>query len=273
MEDRYLLYIDVLGFRELCCASSQSVDDLFEVVASLNLNNHSQFAAIAFSDTILVHNLPSPTSADDRRYIVMYQCEFFRDLLLRTAGRELSFRAVLTHGPFEHYRLNDVPFFYGETLIRAYDVDKDLKITGLVMDSDCREYSNIFSTRPLDRDWSYVFTTQALDAWEDEYLGVVPVPQVIIEDSALAWKLGPELEVLASSARQAVSHSNSEVRKKHVATLDQYRKRYPRIFRAMEPKSFAMEAASDSFDWTRVRKRMMETYSWGTTRTPPKAGK
>src|SRR2546425_415001 len=147
MHEHYLLYIDVLGFGELVETDPKRVEDLFEIVASLNVRAHGAFAAIAFSDTILVHDVPLPSNDHDRQYVMMYQCEFFRDLLHRVAGRGFSFRAVLTYGPFQHYRLNDTSYFYGLALNRAYDTEKKLQITGLLMDDYCYRYSNIFSSR------------------------------------------------------------------------------------------------------------------------------
>src|ERR1700733_13525676 len=168
MNDHYLLYIDVLGFRELVESAPERVDELFQIVASLNVHGHGDFAAIAFSDTILIHNVATPASKHDRQYAVMYQCEFFRDLVHRVAGRGFSFRAILTYGPFHLYRLNDVSYFYGLALNRAYDKEKHLQVTGLLMDDHCHNFSNIFSSRPFGDGWHYVFVTQAMDTWEDQ---------------------------------------------------------------------------------------------------------
>lgn len=54
MRDKYLLYIDILGFRELARTSQDRVYDLYRVVASLNVHMHSAFEAIVFSDTIVI---------------------------------------------------------------------------------------------------------------------------------------------------------------------------------------------------------------------------
>lgn len=273
MDNRYLLYIDVLGFRELSRTSPEKVDDLFEIVASLHAHSHDQFSTIVFSDTILVHNLPKPESAHDHHYAVMYQCEFFRDLLHRTAGRGFSFRAILTFGPFEHYRLNDSPFFYGDALIRAYDADKSLQLTGLVMDNESRRHSDIFSTHRISEDWNYTFVTQALDSWEDTYEAPMPLPGIIVKETDLGWMLGPELELLAYYSRQASQHPDSRVRNKFKATLRLYKRRYPRIFKALEPTGFAMESVSSEFDWSKVRERFQDSYSWGSKKAPARGGR
>ncbi len=97
MEEHYLLYIDVLGFEEMVENEPHRIDDLFEIIASLNLHEHGTFSTIVFSDTVLIHNVTLPTNDHNRQYIVMYQCEFFRDLLHRVAGRSIALRSVLTH--------------------------------------------------------------------------------------------------------------------------------------------------------------------------------
>jgi hypothetical protein len=272
MHEYYLLYIDVLGFGDLVETAPERVEDLFEIVSSLNLHKNGDFAAIAFSDTILVHNVSMPSNDHDRQCIVMYQCEFFRDLLHRVAGRGISFRAVLTYGFFQHYLLNDTPYFYGSALNRAYRADKRLQITGLVMDEHCHRYSNIFSSRPLDDEWHYVFVTQAIDEWEDVYVGMMPLPRIVVHETDLGWVLGPEIETLAFSAQQAQEHHDARVREKHSATLSQYRSRYPNCFAALESTGFKMEAVSAEFDWAAVRERMRDDYSWGSIRRPPLGG-
>ncbi len=272
MDNLYLLYIDVLGFRKLVRDAPARVEDLFQIVASLNVHKHHSFASIVFSDTILVHNVVPPVSNHDHQYIVMYQCEFFRDLMHRFAGRNIALRAVLTYGPFKHYRLNDVPYFYGPSLINAYEEEKKLKITGLLMDDHCRRFSNIFSTRPYDERWHYVFVTQAIDMFEDVYDALVPLPRSVINDTDLGWVLGPELEILAYSLRESTANSDPGVREKHLATLKQYRRRYPRCFSALEHVEFRMEAVSPDFDWQKVRARMKEDFEWGSIRRPARAG-
>jgi hypothetical protein len=271
-DDHYLLYIDVLGFGELVEKAPKRVEDLFQIVASLNAHDHEAFAAIAFSDTILVHDVALPSNDHDREYVVMYQCEFFQDLLRRVAGRGISLRAVLTYGPFEHYLLNGTPYFYGPAVNYAYRSEKGLQITGLLMDEHCLKYSNIFSSRPFDDHWHYVFVTQGIDDWEDQYGAVIPLPRIIVDDTDLGWNLGPEIETVAFSARQAREHPDPRVRAKHIATLQQYRRRYPKCFAALESTDFRMEAISTEFDWTAVRARMLDSYSWASVRRSPRGG-
>lgn len=269
MNETYLLYIDILGFAHLVEREPARVDDLFEIIASLNLHRHESFSSIVFSDTILVHNVHPPQSRDDHAYLIMYQCEFFRDLLHRLAGREISLRGVMTYGQFSHYRLDNVSCYYGPALIDAYRAEKALSITGLLMDEHCRSNCSIFSTLRFSPDWHYAFVTQALDTFEDVYDAMVPLPRMVVEGEGLGWYLGPELEVMAHSHRLATSHGEASVRAKHIATLAMYRRRYPKVFAALEQHAFAMEAVSSEFDWDEVRRRFNESFARASTKRPP----
>jgi hypothetical protein len=273
MRDQYLLYIDILGFEHLVETAPQKVDDLYEIVESLNVHAHSSFAAITFSDTILVHNVSAPVKDEDHRYLVMYQCEFARDLMHRIAGRGIVFRAVLLYGAFQHYRLNSRPYYYGPALNRAYRTAESLQVTGLVMDDHCRRYSSIFKCRSFEDSWYYVFLTQALEKFEDTYGATIPLSKAVVDDTDLGWYLGPELEVLHFSALMARGHADPRVRQKHQATLAQYKAQYPKCFSALVGEDFKMEAVSSEFDWLKVRARMQDGYEWASVRQPPLRGR
>jgi len=123
MDEKYLLYIDVLGFSDLVLRHG-GVDDLYRQIDELHVHRHHAFKAIAFSDTLLVYNEIDPADDSARRYLVMFMSEFAQDLLYRLIGRDLYFRAYLTKGEFDHKHLADLQSFYGEALIRAYQHER-----------------------------------------------------------------------------------------------------------------------------------------------------
>lgn len=272
MRDQYLLYIDILGFEHLVETAPQKVDDLYEIVESLNVHAHSTFTTITFSDTIIVHNVSAPEKDEGHRYLVMYQCEFARDLLHRIAGRGLVFRAVLLYGAFQHYRLNSRPYYYGPALNRAYHTAEGLQVTGLVMDDHCCRFSSIFKCRSFEDSWHYVFLTQALDTFENTYGATIPLSKAVLDDTDFGWYLGPELEVLRFSALMAREHADPRVRQKHQSTLKQYKAQYPKCFAALVGEDFRMEAVNSEFDWRMVRARMQDGYKWASVRQSPLRG-
>src|SRR4051812_49096729 len=116
--EKYLLYIDMLGFSSLV-RKRGAVKRLYRTIDKLNVHRHDAFKTIAFSDTLLVYNNVSPRSAHDRRHLIMYLCEFAQDLYYRLIGPELQFSAYLTKGKFRINEFKKLRAFYGTALINA----------------------------------------------------------------------------------------------------------------------------------------------------------
>src|SRR6266446_8306921 len=108
MPERYLLYIDVLGFKDMVKSSPSKVSQLYKTIDSLNVHRNKVFRTIVFSDTILVYNVVEPLNRFDHASLVMYSCEYFQDLLYKTVESNVHFRAVLRYGEFDHYHLQHI---------------------------------------------------------------------------------------------------------------------------------------------------------------------
>jgi hypothetical protein len=119
MSAKYLLYIDMLGFSDLV-RKRGAAKMLYETINKLNVHRHDAFKTIAFSDTLLVCNINNPKTKHDREYLVMYSCEFAKDLFYRLIGRDLHFRGYLTLGEFRIDDFENLEAFYGEALIDAH---------------------------------------------------------------------------------------------------------------------------------------------------------
>ena len=79
MQQKFLLYIDFLGFRDIV-ASPERIRSLYMIVDSLNAHKHHSFTTIVFSDTILVYNKVQPANEEDRKYYVMVRDRICRKL-------------------------------------------------------------------------------------------------------------------------------------------------------------------------------------------------
>lgn len=267
MRDQYLLYIDILGFTDLVTQSPERVEEVYRVIASLHAHDHPDFATIVFSDTVLVHCAAELRTKHDHEYVVMYLCEFAQDLLDRLVGRDIAFRAVLTYGAFDHYRLNDVPCFFGPALIKAHLAEKEIKATGLYIDTASNRHNRIFPSVPLNEEWSFVFVTQQLTEFEDTWRGSVPLPNILVHDADFGWFVGPEVVHLQEVFTKAQQHPVDSVRAKYRRTWEFYEQRYPRTVRSLMSADFQLEALSAHFDWAEVRRRIAtEDYSWASVR-------
>ncbi|MDE1487624.1 hypothetical protein KKI90_15025 [Xenorhabdus bovienii] len=194
MNERFFLYLDILGFTELVRQGSKKIDDLYEVIASLNVHRHDAFKVIVFSDTVVVYNVDGGDTLEDARYLIMFMCEFVKDLMHRLTGRGVYFRAVITYGDFTHYEINDTPCFYGNALIDAYNSEKELKAIGLFIDKKISHHCNIFKYLEFNENYDFVYVTQSLDEVEGYGLGGFPIPSYLIEWTDSKWYILPEIE-------------------------------------------------------------------------------
>jgi hypothetical protein len=266
MRDKYLLYIDILGFRGLARNHPDRVHDLYRVVASLNVHRHSAFAAIVFSDTILIYNTAELVTNHDHAYTVMYLCEFAQDLLHRLIGRDVAFRAVLTSGPFEHYYLNEVPCFFGSALVEAYDAEKTIKATGLFINESCQRYNQIYATAAFDGTWSFVFLTQSMSEVEDVYEGILPLAPTVAVNTDTGLLLGLEVLHLKTVHDHAQTFPDMEVRAKYAKTWSFYSQQYPTSIETLLASDFSLSAVSPDLDWRPLLERTQEDFEWASRR-------
>jgi hypothetical protein len=266
MADRYLLYIDILGFSDLVMKEPSRVEDLYEVIASLEVHNHDAFSTIIFSDTILVYNLVDSSEAQDQVYVIMYLCEFVQDLIYRLAGRDIFFRALITRGNFNHYMLNDIQCYFGQALIDAYQREKTIKCVGLFIDRKLLNRNPGYLSTKYNDQTSFVFLTQNLERVEDTYRGMLPLPDVIALDTDLCHYLGPEILMIRDIREHSLHHPVEEVRAKYLAAWKLYKKAYPETLSKLEENDFDLRVINPRFDWSKLLSRLPEDCSWASTR-------
>ena len=91
MKEKFLLYIDILGFSDLVQRNPDKVKEIYNIVNKLNVYKHDAFQTIIFSDTILVYNKHEANSIRDKEYVVMYMIEFAQDLIFKGNSIDLNF--------------------------------------------------------------------------------------------------------------------------------------------------------------------------------------
>lgn len=265
MKFRHLLYIDILGFSELAMAGSPRIDDLYEVITSLNALKDSGFGAIVFSDTILIYNMDWPDSKESRQCMVMYLCEFAQDLQHRLTKRNIFFRAVLVKGEFTHYELNSVPCFYGPALIAAYNAEKHIKATGLFMHESIVQDSHIFKTKVFNPEFHFVYITQGLHYAEHYLGGQFPIDKGLLEDAEFIYQLVPEVIHLRQIHREMNKHLDAGVRAKYQATWDMFRHEYPKTMTFLESNNFSWLSLCPTGSWTEVINKYPESVTYAIT--------
>jgi hypothetical protein len=234
MPAKYLLYIDILGFSDLV-RKRGAVKKLYETINKLNVHRHYAFKTIAFSDTLLVYNIVNPDAGRDRKYLVMYLCEFAQDLFYRLIGRDLHFRAYLTQGDFKINEFENLKAFYGEALIDAYEREKGIECTGLFIDNNLLDDCDIFYYDKYDDACSYVHLMQSLDGITFPDNSTYPVDPILVFETDASWSLAHDFAYL----RNIYRHMNNtdlppRVRTKHATAWNMIRRRHKRLVDTLE---------------------------------------
>ncbi len=249
MSERFLLYIDILGFSDMTDREPRKVARTYAILDSLNVHRHDAFKTIVFSDTVLVYNPEPARSIEECQYLVWYLTEFAEDLHHRLTGQDIYFRAVLTAGDFSHYPLKNIECFFGRALISAYTREKGIPSIGLFMDKSCVEYNRYFRIAPFDSDTSFVYLNRSIEDLTDYTGDKYPFRDRAIEDQApyLPWQV-KHLQDVHSNMR---GHKVPAVRAKFLTAWDFYARRYPGLTRALVDGNFQVSALGGAGAWAK----------------------
>ena len=111
MLNRYLLYIDILGFSNLVLRNNfKKIIRAFQIlddICGYEMLKNFLYKAIYFSDTFLVFSKDPPAVADEHIYQPMDLFNIAKNFLLRSLSLNISFRAIITYGHFEYKQLKN----------------------------------------------------------------------------------------------------------------------------------------------------------------------
>ena len=260
MAERFFLYIDILGFKEMIRDKSV-VTDLYEIIDSLNVHRDGDFTCIVFSDTIVVYAsevwLGAPNQA------IMWLIEFAQDLHYRLIVKDIHFRAYVTFGDFEHYKLKNLEAYFGEALVSCYEKEKTIKCTGVFLDATLVPYCNIFQVSPYDDECYFVHVMQHLGDISAKY-EQYPISGEILEMQGMEWWVAYLLVYL----KNIHSHKTDEqlhpaVRLKYETTWAMIQTRHDGLLRRLEESKFDF-AKVVKMDWSEPLSRIgTDEGAWG----------
>ncbi|OUR95895.1 hypothetical protein A9Q81_13635 [Gammaproteobacteria bacterium 42_54_T18] len=246
-EDRFLLYIDILGFADMTKLEPRKVARVYSILDQLNVHRHKSFKTIVFSDTVLVYNPELAVTDEDRKYLIWYLIEFAEDLHHRLTGQDIYFRAILTSGSFDHYRLDNIECFFGQALVNAYTSEKDIPSLGLFIDKNCNNYNQFFRSAPFDEELSFVYLNRSLETLEEYARGKYPITEYGVIDQAphAPW----QVRFLRDVHQNMRTHPSPAVRTKFLTAWDFYAKRYPLMIQALLNSDFELSSLGPTNAW------------------------
>ncbi len=233
---KFLLYIDILGFKDLVNNNNDKINELFNCIDNLYINKHSFLKIIVFSDTILVFNPKEPGTKDYSNVTVMDLCEFAQHLLLyMCVDLKIHFRAILTKGEFYYSKLKNIESYYGKALNFAHEKEKEINGIGLFIDKGILNYNIIYPTIRFDDDFHFVYLTQNLSDLNEYFTIENPVIHASLNKMVL---LKPEIEMLKLIKDNIENQVDSKIRGKYLMTYHLYKIRYKEIIEYFEFSDF-----------------------------------
>lgn len=228
-KERFLLYIDFLGFSEMVKHKPSKVRELFNIINQLNVHYHDAFKTIVFSDTILVYNIDYAISSSDEDYYVMFLIEFVEDLFYRIANKNFFFRAFIVKGEFEFTELKNFQQYFGKALLKAYNSEKNFPYIGLFIDEKSNKNNKVFTTKKITKDYSYVFINQSLDNYCQDF-NEFPIDKYIAEEDCLIENISADILYLKSLFLLSQSTVDNKILEKTRNTLEIYKQQFPEFY-------------------------------------------
>lgn len=248
MEKRFLLYIDILGFKELTKNNHKKIEKIYKIINGLQVHRDKSYETIIFSDTLLVYNKFSVENERIRPSTIMFLCEFAQDLMYRLAGTNVSFRAVISYGEFSDSKMKNLRAFYGSGLVDAYETEKSIPCTGLFLTNECSKYNNVFPMVKFNKNLNFVILFQTLKslAYNQKYL---PFHEEEILNSAPPYLIAEVLH-LKYIYTMLKTHKDPDVRTKFLHTWMCYEKFLKRICQQLVNEEFNLETLSPKIKWS-----------------------
>lgn len=255
MTDRFLLYIDILGFSEMVSKEPRKVVRVYEILDTLNVHSRSDFKVIVFSDTILIYN-DVPVSNDlDRNYCVQTLVDIASDLHHRLVGQDIFFRAIIVKGDFSHYERKHVNCFFGSALITAYQAEKGIPSLGLFISDECRILGLRQPAAHFSPGLSFVFLCEGLQALSTLTPKAWPINLGGESNEHFAINTPWDVRFLKDVYTQMRKHTEPAVRTKFLTAWDFYQREYSEALAALVRIDFSINAL-ETGDWEMVNKKM-----------------
>ncbi|RXF69904.1 hypothetical protein [Hansschlegelia zhihuaiae] len=248
MSDRVFLYIDILGFKDMV-VSGKDIKGLYKNIDELNVHTDRDFRCIVFSDTIIVYG--SEFWLDNINSAVMWLAEFAQDLFYRIITSDIHFRAYITVGEFEHFEMKNLDAYYGEALIRCYEIEKTIKSTGVFLDAALSEHSDVFNLTKFDDNSYYMHIMQTLNSISFNYEDY-PIHAEHVTGPGIEGWLVYELTYLSRVFRYSNDQSLQEqVRVKHANAWKMISYRHPGLTKKLIETDFDFSHIVP-IDWTEL---------------------
>ncbi|REA56979.1 hypothetical protein DSL64_25335 [Dyadobacter luteus] len=244
--DKFLLYIDILNFRNLVKDSKEKVIELFDRIEKLPVFTDRDIRTIVFSDTIVCYLKQTPNSKDGVETMLMYLCEACEALFYHCVQLDIVYRAILTYGEFEFKEQKYFNSYFGKALIFAHDKEKEIKSIGLFVDKRVSNKYNIFRTIPYTDDFDFVYPNSDFNILQDAQVSDFPVVWYLLDGPVM---LDLDVKFLKYVKHNIDTVSDIAIRQKYESVYNLYKKKFFTLIAFLEQNNFDHKAICPELPW------------------------
>jgi hypothetical protein len=234
---RAFLYVDILGFAKLVQTNPGKIDQIFEIVNSLNVFRHEALQTLVFSDTLLVFN---KNESWPLHYYCTFLVEYAQQLFYRLNLIGVYFKGILTFGEFNYTKLSNIDAYYGNALITAYHEEELIEGFGLFLDPVLRSEIVIFDYVPYHEKYDFIILCQSLKNLYDYTNGQLPIELNILTDTDEFHRLDEDMSFLREVDYLRQHHPTARISAKYDKVYQTYKAIMPEFFAAFEAEGGIM---------------------------------
>lgn len=250
MQNTFLLYIDILGFGDLCKDIDPKVKQIYDEVLATRKHGQQTYSVTIFSDTILVRNIGQLDQRSEMQFLI----EFFRLLQDRLARLDVFLRAIITFGYFHEELSDGVYLAYGPAVVAAHDAEKRMKCVGLFLYASCAEHNKFYpQICLLEQKLYFVFTLETLEQLtKASCTGTYLSTEVLAQTDDFTY-LPNDISFLSRIYAHSINLPCDSAREKHKAYLSHYTQRYPILLSELIAANFSLSVINEEHDWCNDR--------------------
>lgn len=269
MEHSFVLYIDILGFANLCSELDEKVSAIYDQILEMRSHGGTVYEVTILSDTVLVRN----KGALDHRASLQFLIEFFRLIEIRLSRLGVFTRAVITHDRYHAEQRDDVFLAYGPAVVGAYNTEKKLRGLGLHLLASAQPANAYYDAIRLDGQSAYfLFTLDCFRLLAEDSFNGIAIPTSILESTDRYYQLPEQVDFYrqisklsepdeafiaelnagisdGDPAPQVKLDGQAKIREKYRNVIRYYEAKYPSLSRALRENNFSMEVFNDEFEW------------------------
>ena len=261
--ERAFLYIDILGFKDIVYSNPEKIQEIFLVIDSLQVHNEYNLKVIAFSDTVVVFTEEESLKIN---YYVNDLVEYTQELFYKLSAIQIFFKATITFGDFNYFKMKNIEAYFGDALIKSYVDTEELEGFGLYIDNDISDWIRKFKVVKLSPNYSFILLCSSIVELHYATKSASPEDIKFMENNNDLQYLKDDLNFLSIIYYLKDNLAKEKVRRKYQKVYNIYKNEMQNFFEQFENNGFELaslqlltKGIDISFKPPKIKKQMIFT--------------